>query len=399
MEHIRENLQTPLLGEYDVIVCGGGIGGLTAAVSAARMGKSVLVLEKSVLLGGLATIGLISWYEPLCDGHGKRIMNGMAYELLRLCIRHGFHTLDEAWLADSVHGSTGKRMCTHFSHSLCEMALDGWLLESGAELLLDTVVTAPRLVGDRIDGVFVENKDGRGYYRCKTLVDATGDADIAIRSGLKYENGVNYLTYIGYYTDVEQAEKAAREENIFHVRKWMNSGADLWGRGHPQNIPYYIGVDAKSLTDFVLRGRARLFEKIKEQPAFRRDFAVLPAMPQYRKTRRIIGMKTLEEADAGKHFDTSIAAVTDFSKRGSLYEIPYETLYNSKVKNLFVAGRAISSTGWAWDVTRVIPAVAATGQACGTAAALCSSGEYENDTLPVTLLQDKLLHQGAWLHF
>lgn len=399
MERITETLQTPLWGEYDVIVCGGGIGGLTAAVSAARMGKSVLVLEKSVLLGGLATIGLISWYEPLCDGRGKRIMNGMAYEMLRLCTKYSFHNLDDSWLSDDVHGSTGKRMCTHFSHSLCEMALDGWLLESGAELLLDTVVTAPRILGDRIDGVFVENKDGRGFYRCKTLVDATGDADIAVRSGIAYENGVNYLTYIGYYSDVEHAEKAAEEKNMLHARRWMNSGADLWGRGHPEDLPYYIGIDARSLTDFVLRGRAKLFEKVKEQPAFQRDFAVLPAMPQYRKTRRIIGMKTLEEADAGKHFDTSIAAVADFSKRGFLYEIPYETLYSDTIKNLFVAGRAISSTGWAWDVTRVIPAVAATGQACGTAAALCCDGAYGNDTLPVILLQDKLLHQGAWLHF
>lgn len=399
MKTIHESLQTPVLGEYDIIVCGGGIGGLTAAVSAARMGASVLVLEKSVLLGGLATIGLISWYEPLCDGRGKRIMNGMAYELLQLCIRYGFHCLDDAWKAPAVQADTKTRLCTHFSHSMFEMALDRWLLDSGAELLLDTCVTAPHVEGGRIDGVFVENKDGRGYYRCKQLIDCTGDADIAIRSGIEYEDGLNYLTYIGYYSDVKTAQAAAESQNMLHARRWMNSGADLWGRGHPEGLPPYIGVNAKSLTDFVVRGRQRLFDLVKDSDPASRDFAVLPAMPQYRKTRRIIGMRTLSEADCGVHFDSSIAAVGDFAKRGDLYEIPYETLYNEKIENLYVAGRCISSTGWAWDVTRVIPAVAATGQAAGTAAALCCQREENNRTLPVHILQDALRNQGAWLHF
>ena len=54
--------------KYDVIVVGGGIAGITASVSAARNGARVLLVEKQVDLGGLATGGLISWYEPLCDG-------------------------------------------------------------------------------------------------------------------------------------------------------------------------------------------------------------------------------------------------------------------------------------------------------------------------------------------
>ena len=69
---------------YDVIVVGGGVAGVAAAVSASREGSRVLLIEKSFNLGGLATGGLISWYEPLCDGAGKQIIYGIAEELIRL---------------------------------------------------------------------------------------------------------------------------------------------------------------------------------------------------------------------------------------------------------------------------------------------------------------------------
>lgn len=231
------------------------------------------------------------------------------------------------------------------------------------------------------------------------LIDCTGDADIAVRAGIEYEDGLNYLTYIGYYSDTASCEAAASNRNIMRARYWMNGGSDLFGRGQPEDAPLYIGINAKSLTDFVIRGRKKLFDEVKNQAPFSRDITVLPSMAQFWKTRRIIGRKTLREEDAGKHFDSSIAAVGDFTNRGILYEIPYETLYNARIENLFVAGRCISSTGWAWDVTRVIPAVAATGQACGTAAAICCGLGHVTHNLPVSELQAKLEEQGVWLHF
>ena len=66
---------------YDVIVVGGGIAGIAAAVSAAREGMKTFLIEKSFNLGGLATGGLISWYEPLCDGKGNQMIFGIAEEL------------------------------------------------------------------------------------------------------------------------------------------------------------------------------------------------------------------------------------------------------------------------------------------------------------------------------
>ena len=74
---------------YDVLVAGGGLAGVAAAVAAARAGKRVLLLEKSQKLGGLATLGLINLFVPMCNGRGKQIIFGMAEEFLRLSIRNG----------------------------------------------------------------------------------------------------------------------------------------------------------------------------------------------------------------------------------------------------------------------------------------------------------------------
>ena len=82
---------------YDVIVAGGGVAGVSAAAAAAREGASVLLIEKGVALGGLATIGLISWYEPLCDSEGTQMTGGISEELLHLAIRYGFDDLSQDW--------------------------------------------------------------------------------------------------------------------------------------------------------------------------------------------------------------------------------------------------------------------------------------------------------------
>ena len=97
MDKLIEKLETSVENGAEVIVVGGGIAGVAAAVAAARSGADVLLLEKGSLLGGLATNGLISWYEPLCDGHGEQLMTGLAEELLRLSIRYGDDTLPRIW--------------------------------------------------------------------------------------------------------------------------------------------------------------------------------------------------------------------------------------------------------------------------------------------------------------
>lgn len=82
--------EIPVIGEYDVAVCGGGVAGVAAALAAARHGAKVLLIEKQFALGGLATLGLVTVYLPLCDGLGKQVSFGIAEELLRVSIGHGW---------------------------------------------------------------------------------------------------------------------------------------------------------------------------------------------------------------------------------------------------------------------------------------------------------------------
>lgn len=107
--YIEEYGKVPLKGEYDVIVAGAGVAGVAAALSAKRMGKTVLLIEKSLTLGGLATLGLINLFVPMCNGRGKQIIYGMAEELLRESIKYGYDTIPADWLDGEPQGETKSR--------------------------------------------------------------------------------------------------------------------------------------------------------------------------------------------------------------------------------------------------------------------------------------------------
>ena len=70
---IEPEKKLAVYGEYDVLVCGGGVAGIAAALAAARQGAKVLLLEREYMLGGLATLGLVTIYLPLCDGMGHQV--------------------------------------------------------------------------------------------------------------------------------------------------------------------------------------------------------------------------------------------------------------------------------------------------------------------------------------
>jgi flavin-dependent dehydrogenase len=189
---IHESNEIPVTDTYDVIIVGGGIAAVGAALAARRQGCRVLVIEKSVILGGLATLGFIAYYLPLCDGKGKKVSGGIAEELLHLSIKYGYGDLDPQW--KGLHVSNPKiRYTTQFSPPEFVYALDELMLSENVDILFDTVFCKPIMENGRCRAVIVENKTGRSAYVADMFIDASGDADLCFRAGAKYVEEKNYL--------------------------------------------------------------------------------------------------------------------------------------------------------------------------------------------------------------
>jgi len=390
MNYIQEQLKTPILGEYDLIVAGGGVAGVCAAVTAKRAGISrVLLLEKSIQFGGLATHGLISLFEPICDGKGHKVTYGMAEELMQLCMRYGPDTLPEEWRGDPDEISIGSaRYKTFYSPAIFTLVLDEFVESAGVEVLFDTQVVQPIMSGKRCDGLIVENKTGRGCYLAEAVIDATGDADILYRAGVPCVVGKNYLTHLSYKADLFTMKNAVDSNNVFKSRIWNMLGADPSGKGHPEWAPMLSGTTAEEITQFVKMGRKLLFDDIREDDRWTRDVTVLPTMPQLRTTRHIVGAYTVGNGDVNRRFEDSVGSIPDFWAPGDCYEIPYRALYHPEYPNLWTAGRSVAADDWAWVILRVIPGVACSGQAAGMAAAMC----IKQKKTAAELSSDELIH-------
>lgn len=380
--------------KYDIAVCGGGFGGISAALAAAREGKKVILFEKEYILGGLGTAGLVTIYLPLCDGVGHQVSFGIAEELLRLSIKYGAEAkYPENWL-DGIGTRTeeDKRFQVQYNAQVFAILAEQLLTDAGVDILYGSYVIAAAVKDNKIEHLTVVNKTGKTDYYIDSVIDATGDADIAKFAGAPtetYKPG-NLLAAWYYFTDAEGYKLKI-----------------LGGSRMPKKLPddakvcemysnRYAALEAEELSLMTRLSH----EQILHDWLKRREndpetvVSTIATIPQVRMTRRIIGDYTLTYDEMHKHFDDSIGMVSDWRKRGPVFEVPFRTLYNSSVRNLIMAGRCTSVDDELWDVMRVIPCCAVTGQAAGTAAAMTD----DFSSIDITELQRKLENSGVVLH-
>lgn len=396
-DYLKESARRlPVTASCDVLVCGGGIAGAAAALAAARTGAKTLLLEREYLLGGLATLGLVTIYLPLCDGVGHQVSYGIAEELLRLSVSHGMEQspLPTAWLQPDgdPEQRREKRYRLQYNPHVFAACLERQLAQAGVRILYGTVATDTVVNDGVIEAVIVENKSGRSAVRAGSVVDATGDADICHLAGADcatFSPG-NKLAAWYYYANQTDGVRLKQLGCVDVPDDEKNNETELL------TARRFGGLDAAEISDMMMLAREHEMRHVLAER--RRDPTVepvtFPTIPQLRMTRRIVGVCTPDDKPTHRHETTSIGMIGDWRKRGPVYELPFGCLYGEKIRNLITAGRIISVTDALWDITRVIPACAVTGQAAGTAAAM----SRDFSTLDITALQRQLRLDGVKLH-
>ena len=444
--------------EADVVVVGGGPGGIGSAIAAARSGADTVLIERYGHLGGMATGGLVNILPNLSDISGKQHLFGLNQELIdRMDARGGAsYPRKEDW------GTTDRKVVEYYLNAnmgnfyvrkdpnlggkervlytavvdpeILKDELNDMVQEAGVDLLLHSWGTRPIMEGDTVKGVFFESKSGRQAILGKVVIDATGDGDIFVEAGAEFDGALDnkrrtaWLAFTFWVTDVDISKaddfKASQPEKYTEL---MQELVKLGGYPHyfkgilenQRNVVWYHGFqpqaessdakDVEELTRVDVRGRKRAlstYEFMKKHvPGFENSF-IMQTAPQLglQGGRRVIGEYTLTDKDmeSDEVFEDTVVVLAnndngEISAKHPTICIPYRCLVPKKVEGLLVACRAFSSSDSINQHFNIIPPCIAYGQAAGTAAAMAVSSGIQPRKVDYQALHKNLVKQGVKL--
>ena len=375
--------------KYDVLIIGGGVAGVASAISAAESGVKVALVERSCMLGGLATMGMIYFYLPICDGKGTQVSFGLAEKLLRTSVKYSPSMDIDSWKNDPYNF----RFRTTFSPAACILAFEELLIEKGVEIWYDSDFIAVKKNSEENSTVIVRNKGGNGRFTAQVIVDATGDAEVARECGCPFIQGENQLAFWSIENDEDNNDETWSRMGKSHLKGLIK------GIIREDKLPYHA-LDPRGTSNFIIESRnyARSVYSAEGIDKEKRFPVLIPSMADFRIAARIESCKNIPHDTHNCRFEDSIGMSADWGSVGTVQEIPYSALIPAVGTNIIVAGRCIGAENYAWELTRSIPACAVSGEAAGVAAALTVQQKTICSELEIKLLQNKLYDRGCKLH-
>lgn len=401
---VEPRRETPVRGEFDVVVAGGGPAGIAAAVSAAQEGARTLLVERYGYLGGLMTGAYVTCVLGMGDGQ-RQVIRGFAQEV------HDRLAALDIDACKNLNSSGDYNTDAEVFKWLAAKMIN----EAGGSILLHALCCDPVKADGVVQGVIVESKSGREAILAKVVVDATADGDIAHLAGASHELSLYDITPVIWVRGIDKAKvETFKNENPAKYAELAAKSRKLGGGVLPGTHRYLKGFDATNvdhLTAIETSARRDIMESLillkKELPGYENAKVTMSA-PQLgvRESRRIKGGHILSEKDmlASRKFPDSICrsgahmvGYNTYGTKGLGYDIPYRCLVPDGVAGLLCAGRCISTTHEALNTMRLIAQCMATGQAAGVAAALSVGSSTRPRHVSIPSLQNALRRQGVYL--
>ncbi len=429
--------------KYDLVVCGGGLAGVGAAVAAAREGLEVLIVERSGSFGGALTNSLVFPFCPYWTAEDKsitKILNDGLFTQMReraYKMEHPGAEYELASLPISIEGGDTKLRI--FSTEHIKAAMDDMIRESGVDVLFHTIIFGVETEGRRVRAIRVATKSGELLIEADAFIDTTGDGDVFWLAGcetLLGREGDNFTQPMttcyrvcnvdvnAYRRDLPRLQALYKDERAAgRIKNPRENILQFFGLGdgmihyNTTRIVKHDPTNPIELSRAEMEARSQAIESfnfLKTNCEAFKDAILVSVASEIgvRESRKLVGVHVLTEEELFDRypFEDSIALgnydvdihspdgtgtrIRKFD-RDKYYKIPYRSLLPKEYDNLLVAGRCISATHEAQSSVRIMPICVSMGEAAGVAIAVAKKSGKTTHTLDISALQNRLRELGA----
>lgn len=432
----KQAIDIPLRYTTDVVVAGGGMTGVCAAIAAAEMGAEVILVERNGKCGGNFTSSLVSsfcGYHTVVNGEESLICSGLGERILS-------HLIKEDSLGKPIYHFRSNVPYIPFDVPALTGIADEMLVKAKVKVMYHQLVSDVVIEDNRISSVIVTEKGSQYAINCKTVIDCTGDGDVAFKSGVPVLSDGEHIQFptLGFHlsgVDFDEALKISKKDLGELLAKAKQAGEYDFPRLDGTLVPLprkgmmYANVglliiegrpvntmSSEDISFGQIEGRRQAFMYTdffrKHVPGYKNAYiSRFPDFIGVRETRRMKGCHVLTKEDfmAARKFRDGIACSswplelhraesTDWVNLplGEYLEVPLRCLIPEEVENLFFAGRCLSADQEAHAAVRCGSPCMAMGEAAGICAAKLSKTSGKAQELDGFAVRNTMKERGAY---